>query len=106
VSPSSLDNHPLLSGKSVSRSVSLPELLWPVLDAHAESLGGDRSSWIYSLVVPALRAAGKLGKGTPTPAQARLQELLRQFPEEMVLEHLDSLAATAAAEAAKKAVAS
>jgi hypothetical protein len=86
----------------VSRSVSLPERLWPLVDTYAKSLGGERSSWIASLVIPALRSAGKLDASTPSRAQARLDELLRAFPEDQVLNKLEELA-TAASEAAATA---
>jgi hypothetical protein len=92
---------PLLTGKSVSRSVSLPERLWPVVDSHAEGLGGDRSSWIAGLVIPALRAAGKLDDAPACgKAEARFKELQRALPEEKLLVIMDAVAQEAAAQEA------
>lgn len=72
-----------------------------MVDAHAASGGGDRSSWIGSLVIPALREAGKLDEvPAQSKAASRLAELLREFPEEQVLGKLEELAKEAAALAA------
>lgn len=51
--------------KSVSRSVSMPEDLWDLVDAHAlTTRDGDRSTFIRRLVTENLSAAGKL-PGSP-----------------------------------------
>ena len=65
--------------KAVSRSVSLPESLWGVVDAHAlaDVASGDRSSYIRRLVTADLRAAGKL-PGSPL---AEVAELAKEAAE-------------------------
>lgn len=47
--------------KSVSKSVSLPDALWDLVDSHAQEIGGDRSSYVRGLVTTDLQAAGKIG---------------------------------------------
>lgn len=67
--------------KSVSKSVSLPSLLWDKADLHAESNHTDRSSYIRDLIVSDLTAAGKLGN----PKKAELEAVIADIGTEQAL---------------------
>jgi predicted transcriptional regulator len=45
--------------KSVSKSVSLPDDMWELVDSHAEATDGDRSAMFRRLVIAELTSSGK-----------------------------------------------
>lgn len=54
-------NAEVKSPKSVSKSVSMPDWLWDLVEAHAPTTPGkDRSGYFRNLVEDNLRAVGKL----------------------------------------------
>lgn len=72
------------SGKGKSKSISLPEDLWPLVDEQARAQHSDRSEWVRRLIIDALEKAGVLDGGERERLRLSFEEALeRHGPEKM-----------------------
>ena len=85
--------------KAVSRSVTMTEEMWDVVDAHAttDPQSGDRSTYIRRLVTADLQAAGKLPGSAEAEDLALFLEQRRLLGREQVRAALMALVTERAA---------